>query len=147
MRISEQGIALIKESEGFSATCYRCPAGKWTIGYGHVVRPDDAIKNKLSAAQAEILLQQDVAETEQAVNRLVTIELNQNQFDALVVFAYNIGIGAFGHSTLLRLLNNGNMTAVSGEFLRWVYAGGKKLDGLVRRRQAEAALFSALSKS
>ena len=142
MRISEQGLALIRQSEGFSAETYICPAGKTTIGYGHVVRPNERFPDGIDKEEAENILQQDVTETEQAVSRLATVELSQNQFDALVAFAYNIGVGAFEKSTLLRLLNDGDMAAAAGEFGRWVYAGDKKLDGLVRRRSLETALFN-----
>lgn len=140
MKTSEQGLALIRRSEGFSAQIYLCPAEKPTIGYGHVIRAGESYPNGISEAEAEALLAKDVEGTEQAIGRLVMVSLSQNQFDALVAFAYNIGVKAFEKSTLLRLLNEGNSAAYE-QFGRWVYAGGRKLDGLTVRRAAEAALF------
>jgi lysozyme len=143
MRISERGLALIRESEGFSATVYLCPAGKPTIGYGHVVEDgEDFSAGGIRVDQAETLLIQDVAVAERAVSRLVTVEVSQNEFDALVVFAYNIGIHAFEKSTLLRFLNAGDKQAAAAQFGHWVYGGGVILAGLVNRRAAETALFN-----
>jgi len=141
MKISEQGLALLKQSEGFSATPYICPAGKSTIGYGHVIISGEEFTDSISKEQAETIIIQDVNTSEQAVSRLVKIPLNQNQFDALVVFVYNIGIEAFEKSTLLKDLNAGNIPAALLEWGRWVYGGGKILEGLVARREAEKALF------
>lgn len=140
MKTSEQGLALIRKYEGFSSTPYRCPAGKLTIGYGHVILAGENFQ-PLSEAKAEELLARDVASTEQAVSRLAAVPLRQNQFDALVSFAYNVGTEAFEKSTLLRYLNAGN-PAAADEFNRWVYAKGQKLPGLVARRAAETGLFS-----
>ena len=141
MQTSEQGIALIKQCEGFSAKPYLCPAGKNTIGYGHVIRPGEYF-NIISEPDAEKLLMNDVKEPEQAINRLVTAEINQNQFDALVSFIYNVGAAAFENSTMLRLINAENPIA-SAQFDRWVYANGMPLNGLIARRAAEKALFCA----
>ena len=143
MKTSEQGLALIRQCEGFSALPYICPAGKETIGYGHCLHfgekyPPEGISRNI----AENMLIQDVAAAEQAVNTLVTAPLNQNQFDALAAFVYNIGGKAFEKSTLLRILNAGDTERAAGEFNRWVYAGGRKIEGLVRRRALEAALFN-----
>src|SRR5258706_6018694 len=129
MRISEQGMALIRQSEGFSVTPYICPAGKRTIGYGHVIQAGENYPAcGINEGEAEAILLQDISKTEQAVSRLVTVNLAQNQFDALVSFAYNIGINAFEKSTLLRLLNAGETGACAGQFGRWVYGGGKRLE-------------------
>ena len=141
MKTSEQGLSLIMQSEGFSACLYICPAGKPTIGYGHVIRAGEEYPAAISTEDAENLLVQDVNNSEQVVGRCVTIPLRQNQFDALVAFTYNIGIGAFENSTLLKLLNAGDTEAASGQFGRWVYGGGQILEGLVTRRESEAALF------
>lgn len=142
MHISEQGIALIKKHEGFSPRAYLCPAGKVTIGYGHVVLPHENFPILgIDEVFAGALLRKDVTKAEEAIDRLVDSAINQNQFDALVSFIYNVGESAFEHSTLLRLLNDGQYIKASQQFMRWVYANGKKLDGLVKRRSAEAALF------
>jgi len=142
MHISEQGLSLIRQSEGFCACQYLCPADKPTIGYGHVIRAGEVFPQAgISEEEAKKLLIQDVTATEAAVNRLVTVPLNQNQFDALVAFTYNVGAGALENSTLLRDLNGGDTQKAAGEFSRWVFAGGKKLDGLARRRAEETALF------
>lgn len=142
MNISEQGIALIKEFEGFSAQPYRCPAGKLTIGYGHVIHPIETYPEAgITQQEAEKLLKQDVSYAEAMVNHAVLVPLSQNQFDALVSLVYNIGIKAFVNSTLLRLLNDGDTQAAARQFSRWVHSNGKKLDGLVRRRAAEVAFF------
>lgn len=144
MHISEQGIALIKKHEGFSPRAYLCPAGKVTIGYGHVVLPHENFPIfGIDEVFAGVLLLQDIKRADQAIERLVDVALTQGQFDALSSFIYNVGESAFEHSTLLRLLNDSQFTAASRQFMRWVYANGKKLDGLVKRRSAEAALFNS----
>lgn len=139
MNISSQGIGLIIHFEGFRAKAYRDSAGVWTIGFGSTkgVHPGMVI----SRDQAGIRLYHDVDQAEEAVNRLVTVPLNQSQFDALVSFVYNLGPGALQKSTLLKRLNAGDYPGAAEEFMRWVKAGGKKLTGLVRRRAAERALF------
>lgn len=139
MNISKKGIDLIKRFEGCRLKAYRCPAGVWTIGYGHTnnVRPDDIITQD----DAEELLKRDLKVHEDNVKRVVKIALTQNQFDALVSFEYNVGYGAFANSTLLKLLNAGNYNAASKQFERWVYAGDRVLEGLVKRRKAERELF------
>lgn len=136
---SQKGIDLIKEFEGFRARAYMCPANVLTIGYGHTksCQPGQVI----SMARGEQLLKEDLKRFENAVNVLVKVPLNQNQFDALVSFAFNVGVNAFKNSTLLRVLNQGNYDRASSELMRWVNGGGKKLPGLVRRRKAEKALF------
>jgi len=132
MKTSEQGLALIRKNEGFSAKMYFCPAGKPTIGYGHVISADENFPTGgISEYDAKIILIQDVSQAEQALNRLIKVTISQNQFDALAAFTYNIGIGAFENSTLLRLLNDGDIAGASHEFSRWVYANGKILGGLV----------------
>ncbi len=139
MHTSEQGLALIRRFEGFSATPYRCAGGKMTIGYGHVIRPGETFQ-QIGIREAEELLKNDVLETERAVARLVEFPLKQCQFDALVSFAYNVGTKAFEKSTLLRLLNAQNPVVLQ-EFGRWVHAAGRRLEGLAARRAAEMALF------
>lgn len=130
---------IVKEFEGLRLEAYKCPADVWTIGYGHTrgVIPGDVITEK----EAEIFLAEDLEDAESAVNEYVEVKLNQNQFDALVSFVYNLGAGNFKSSTLLRKLNAGDYLGAANEFKRWNKAGGKVLNGLVRRRAAECNLF------
>lgn len=139
MILSNKGIELIKKFEGCRLKAYKCPAGVWTIGYGHTnnVRPDDVITQD----EAEELLKRDIKVHEDNVTRLVKVALSQGQFDALVSFEYNVGYGNFANSTLLKLLNSGNYESAAKQFKRWVYAGDKVLEGLVKRRIAETELF------
>lgn len=139
MRTSAVGINLIKRWEGFRSKAYLCPANVWTIGYGHTKTAKAG--QVISELQAKSLLIRDLAEYEQAVNELVTVPLTQNQFDALVSFAFNVGTGAFSRSTLLRVLNRGEYEKVASQFGRWVNGGGRKLPGLVNRRREERELF------
>nr|WP_241389545.1 lysozyme [Serratia proteamaculans]ANV21598.1 Mur1 [Serratia proteamaculans]ULG13358.1 Mur1 [Serratia proteamaculans]ULG13571.1 Mur1 [Serratia proteamaculans]ULG13683.1 Mur1 [Serratia proteamaculans]ULG15134.1 Mur1 [Serratia proteamaculans] len=139
MIIDVNGLKLIKHFEGLRLRAYQCSANVWTIGYGHTagVGPDDVITEE----QAISFLRQDVAESERAVNQYVHVPLTQNQFDALVSFVFNLGVGNFRTSTLLKKLNAGDYDGAAQEFGRWIHAGGKALPGLVRRREAESALF------
>ncbi len=131
---------LIARWEGFRAEAYLCPAGVWTIGYGHT-GPDVKPGMVITQQQAVQLLINDLARFNNGVNALVTLPLNQNQFDALVSFSYNLGLGSLQSSTLLRLLNAGNFQAAADQFPRWDRAGGKEVAGLLARRNAERALF------
>ena len=140
MNISENGINLIKRFEGCRLKAYRCPAGVLTIGYGHT-GSDVSNGMVISQEKAENMLKMDLAVHCNNVTKLVKVPLNQNQFDALVSFEYNVGYGALSTSTLLRLLNQGKYTEASKQFERWVYAGDKPLEGLKRRRKAEKELF------
>ena len=139
MNISKKGIDLIKRFEGCRLKAYRCPAGVWTIGYGHTgnVKSTDVITQE----KAEEILKRDLKVHEDNVKRVVKIALTQNQFDALVSFEYNVGYGAFANSTLLKLLNSGNYNAAAKQFERWVHVGDNILEGLIRRRNAEKELF------
>lgn len=145
MHVSEQGISLIKKFEGFSAESYICPAGKPTIGYGHVIQPDESFLENISEVTAEMILKQDIEMAEKAINILVKPPLKQHEYDALVSFVFNIGIKAFENSTILRLINILDHNGASKQFGRWVYAGGKKLGGLINRRNAESAMFMGTS--
>lgn len=139
MKTSPKGIALIKEFEGLRLKAYLCPGGVWTIGYGHTagVKPGMVI----TEAQAEEYLKADLIAFERYLNGL-GLALNQNQFDALVSFIYNIGIGNFQKSTLLRKARiNANDNSIMDEFLRWVYSKGRVLPGLQRRRLREVKLY------
>ena len=139
MKTSPKGIALIKEFEGLRLKAYQCPGGVWTIGYGHTagVKPGMLI----SKAQAEEYLKADLIAFERYLNGL-GLALNQNQFDALVSFIYNVGTGHFSSSTLLRKVRaNPQDNSIMDEFLRWVYSKGRVLPGLQRRRLAEMKLY------
>jgi GH24 family phage-related lysozyme (muramidase) len=141
VKISPTGIKLIKSFEGLSLTSYLCPVGVLTIGYGHT--GNVLAGTKITEKEADALLKQDLIKFEQAVLNYVTIDLNQNQFDALVSFCFNVGTQAFKGSTLVKRLNNGeNPNIVAAEELpRWNKGDGKVLEGLSRRRSAEVELF------
>jgi lysozyme len=139
MKIGTKGLELIKRFEGCRTEAYLCPANVWTIGYGHTKTAKPGLRITLS--QAEALLKQDLIGFEKYVNNAVKVPLNQNQYDALVSFTFNVGTGAFFKSSLLRKLNIGDYSGAANEFPRWVYGGGKKLLGLERRRRAERDLF------
>jgi lysozyme len=130
-----------------SCSPYLCPAGIPTIGYGSTRyadgRPVKLGDPPISQAQADAIMRATLGEYEAAVTRYVTATINQNQFDALVDFAYNAGAQNLRTSTLLKMLNAGNVAGAKAQFSRWVYGGGKPLTGLVKRRAAEAALFGA----
>jgi len=139
MKTSNKGIDFIKRHEGFRSKAYKCPADKWTIGFGHTlnVKSTDVI----TLDEAEHFLRQDVEFAEKEVNRH-NLDINQNQFDALVSFVFNLGVGNFARSTLLRRIKAyPNDITIRREFARWVYAGGKVLQGLVARRKEEADLY------
>ena len=147
MKVSSKGLELIKEFEGFSSTAYLCSAKKATIGYGNTFWEDGTpvkIGDQISKERAETLLKHVVDNFSVAVEVDIKIEVTQNQFDALVSLAYNIGLGAFKNSTLLRQLNRGNFVGASQEFLRWNKSNGKPLLGLTRRREREKLLFDSL---
>lgn len=140
MNISKAGLGLITSIEQLRLTAYRDSGGVWTIGYGHTRWAVEGMQ--ISAAKALELLASDVAEAEAAVNRLVRVPLEQNQFDALVCFVFNVGVGAFKSSTILRLINErAESMRIAAEFLRWVYVKGKKLAGLETRRRKERLLY------
>lgn len=142
MRISQKGIDLIKKFEGLRLRSYICAAGVLTIGYGHT-GPDVYPNQQITEEEAENLLWRDTESAQQTVSSFVKVNLNQNEYDALVSFTFNVGPTAFVNSTLLKLLNSGSdRKVVSSELLRWVKAGSDKpVPGLVRRREAEKALF------
>ena len=134
-----EGLSLIKKFEGCELEAYQCSAGVWTIGYGHTkgVTPSDSI----SQEEAEQMLVDELHEYESYVNEYVTVALSQNQFDALVSWVYNLGPANLKSSTLLKVLNSGDYAGVPDQIERWNKAGGKVLEGLIRRRQAESSLF------
>lgn len=139
MTTSSEGLSLIKKYEGCRLRAYKCPAGVWTIGYGHTQGVTSAMV--ITQSQADQFLQDDIAPIERQLNAL-KINFRQGQFDALVSFIFNLGIGNFNKSTLKRrILAGANDTAIANEFRRWNKAGGKVLPGLVARREAEAQLW------
>ena len=139
MRTSQRGLSLIKSFEGLRLQAYQDAVGVWTIGYGTTRGVNSGMK--ISKEQAERMLLNDVQRFEPEIERLVTVPLSQNQWDALVSFTYNLGSANLGSSTLRRLLNSGDYAAAADQFPRWNKAGGKVLPGLVRRRAAERDLF------
>ena len=141
MTYSEEGLQLTEKFEGLRLTAYKDSVGVPTIGYGHT--RGVAMGMTCTQEQAEQWLQEDVQIAVDAVNRLVTVELTQNQFDALVDFTFNLGVGSLQRSTLLKLLNAGNYSGAAGEFAKWNKAGGQVLAGLTKRRQAERDLFNS----
>ncbi|MDD4986087.1 MAG: lysozyme [Dehalococcoidales bacterium] len=137
--IIQAGLDLIKGFEGLFLTAYFCAAGYLTIGWGHLVKKDEP--KSITKERAEVYLSQDVQAAERAVLRLIKVPLSDAQFSALVSFVYNLGAGALQRSTLRSKLNRGEYVDASGEFRKWVWAGGKKLNGLIRRREAERRMF------
>ena len=142
--VTDEGLGLIKRFEGFSPEIYICPGGWPTIGYGHVVRNDERERftDGIDEATADDLLRCDVASAQRAVLRLVRVPLEDGQFDALCSFTFNLGAGALQRSTLRRKVNREEHDAVPAEFGRWVWAGGRRLKGLIRRREVEAELYA-----
>jgi lysozyme len=163
-----QAVELIKSFEGIpdgdpttvNLDPYLCPAGYWTIGWGHVViGPDgkqvkgaenerearDVYPDGITKAEAEVLLADDVRRFSVGVERAVKVPLGDIRFCSLVSFAFNVGLGAFERSTLLRLLNQGDLTQVPEQFLRWTKIGGEESAGLKRRRETEVRLWQSVS--
>lgn len=144
MTINNRTLTLISEFEGFRANAYPDPGSRdgtpWTIGYGHTkgVKKGD----KVTKAQAKKLLQQDLNTAMRGVSSNVEVSLNENQYGALVSFAFNVGVSALKNSTLLRKLNDGDYDAVPAQLMRWVNNDGKYMKGLARRRAAEGQLWN-----
>jgi lysozyme len=144
MNTSQTGINLIKGFEGKRLTAYDDGVGVWTIGYGTIKYPNGVRVKKgdtCTEVQAETYLKSDLVKFENAINRLVKVPLNQNQFDALASFTYNLGETNLSKSTLLRKLNAKDYKGAADQFLVWNKAGGRVLTGLVRRREVERSLF------
>lgn len=142
MDLSFEGLGLIKEFEGLRLHAYRCSAGVVTIGYGHTGSKWLHENSEITEVEAEDILKADCKKFVEGVNSVLRVPVNQHEFDALVCFAFNVGIGALRGSTLLKLLNDkSDRKIVAAEFERWCKADGKVLEGLLRRRKAEKALF------
>lgn len=139
MKISAEGLALIKKFEGCELTAYQCSAGVWTIGYGHTKGVEKGMT--ISKESAEEMLIEELNEYEDYITDNVTSPLSQNQFDAMVSWVYNLGPSNLLASTLLKVLNAGDYEGVPAQIKRWNKAGGQTLDGLIRRREAESLLF------
>lgn len=139
-RTNQDGIDLIKEFEGLHLTPYLCPGKIWTIGYGHTRTVRSGAQ--ITPEQADYLLDEDLRLFERAVSRLVSVPLSDNQFAALVSFSFNVGVGNFESSTLLKLLNRGWYEQVPAQLMRWNRANGEVFGGLARRRAAEARLWN-----
>jgi len=140
MKMGEKGIDLIKHFEGFSPTVYRCPSGVPTLGFGstHGITMDSP---PITEEEGLELLMLDIAKFEVGVHRLSDVPLHQRHLDALASFAFNLGNGSLQASTLRKKVNREDYDGAANEFPRWVFAGGRKLRGLVKRRYAERELF------
>jgi len=139
MNISEEGLSLIKKFEGCELKAYRCAANVLTIGYGTTKGVTEDME--ITKEEAESILKEEMHEYEGYVNDMVKVPLKQNQFDAMVSWVFNLGSTNLSSSTLLKKLNNSEYDEVPSQIKRWNKAGGKVLDGLIRRREAEALLF------
>lgn len=141
MKLTQAGIDLIKQFESCRLEVYKDIKGLFTVGWGH--RTDLPLGTKITQLEADELLTGDLAGFVDGIKKLLRNELNDNQFSACVSLVYNIGLGSFKSSTLLRLLNIGNMYASSLEFIKWDHANGVEVSGLLRRRIAEQKLFNS----
>ncbi len=145
MRISENGLKLIKYYEGFRNKPYRCAAGLFTVGYGHLIGDGrslpDSWNRTFTVEECDALLANDVRKFELGVDRYINVQLTQNQFDAVVVFAFNLGNGTLQRSTLRSKINRGDKKGAVQSWLKYNKADGKVLKGLDSRRKAEVALF------
>ena len=142
MKTSEEGKALIKKFEGCELEAYQCSANVWTIGYGHTAGVSEG--DVCTQEDADRMLAEDLEEFEGYVREAVDVPLEQHNFDALVAWTYNLGPGSLQSSTMLKRLNESNFDEVPSEMRRWNKSGGQVLDGLVRRREAEALLFQGM---
>jgi len=143
---SEKGIALIKYFEGVRAKPYRCPAGYWTVGVGHLITrdklPDTWLNRELKPDEIDELLKKDLIKFENGVLRLLhPKQPTQSEFDALVSFSFNLGLGCFQRSTVRSAFKRDDKKRAGEVLLKYCYAGGRKLKGLIRRRIAEHALL------
>lgn len=146
MKLTQEGLDLIKSFEGFSSTWYKCPAGIWTIGFGHTeaAGPPKYEKNQaITKSQGEQILRSDLAQYEQAVMDAVTVPLSDEQYSALVSFCYNVGPNAFRKSSVLKAVNASRHDLVPSRLALFTKGGGKVLQGLVRRRQVEGQMYAS----
>ncbi len=141
MKTSQKGLDLIKKFEGFSNKEYICPAGKVTIGYGHVILPNENFPLPITRLEGELLLKKDLVPKELSLNRFLKVKLSQNQFDALISLIYNIGITNFKQSTLIKFINNRLFDKIPDQFRRWKYINKVESKGLLNRREEEIKLW------
>lgn len=142
LRMSDAGVSFLKKEEGLVLTPYLCQAAKWTIGYGHLMSPAErASMPRITEAEAEAMLRADLRRFEICVARAAKVPVTAGQFDAMVSLAFNIGEGSFRASTLVILVNRGDLVGARQQFARWVYGGDppKVLPVLVARRRREVA--------
>jgi len=151
MKTSPNGLQLIRKYEGYKSTPYRCPAGLYTVGYGHVIgnglQLPDEWNRTLSLGEINELLRTDLARFERGVLRYCPVYLTQSQFDALVSFSFNLGLGVLQRSTLRQKILRKDGEGAAKEILRYDKVGGRPLKGLTRRRQAEYNLFMSKRSS
>lgn len=141
MRVPDEAVQLVKQFEGLRLNAYIDANGYPTIGYGHkLVGPATATKT-ITEEEATALLVQDLQVAASAVDKLTAVRLTERQQAALIDFVYNLGSGTYQHSTLRMKLNRGEYNQAANEFQKWIYAGPRKLPGLIRRRQLEAGIF------
>ena len=144
--INEAGLGIIKSFEGWSSSPYKCPADRWTIGWGSTWdmdgNPVTADHSDIDGAEGTGLLKRELRHVEAAIGRLIKVPLTEGQFSSLCSFAFNVGTGNLQNSTLRARLNRGEYEGASAELPKWRRAGGRILKGLVRRRAAERALFN-----
>ncbi len=140
--ISDKGIKFIQSWETLRLKKYMDGNDGWTIGWGHLIKPNERIPDEITENEAGDILLMDLRDAENAVNTLVTVPLTPCQFDALVSFVFNIGRGHFKDSTLLALLNKGHYAAAAQQFIRWRYDDGKESNGLKKRRHQEKKMFT-----
>lgn len=139
---NNKGVELIKLFEGFKSEPYVCAGGYLTIGYGHKLLPSDPYKI-ITPEKAVQILENDLRKIERSVLKYINVEINDDQFAALVSFTFNLGSAALQRSGLRQKINYGNYDDGAKEFLKWIYAGGRKITGLLRRRRLESELFSS----
>lgn len=143
--VHPDGVTLVQRFEGLRLSPYLCPAQVWTIGYGATYGPDGRRVTRhspsISEAEADVLLARDLSKFAAGVDRLVSVSIGDQQRAALTSFAFNLGLGALKSSTLLRRVNGQEWDDVPAQFRKWVFGGGRKLPGLVARREAEVALW------
>jgi len=147
MRVSDRGRALIKHHEGVRPKPYRCPAGLWTVGVGHLIGDGKTLppewNRTLSPDEVDRLLAADLRRFESGVLRLCPVLLTQGQFDALVSFAFNLGLGGLQRSSVRMCTNRGDEKGAMRGLMKYTKAGGKILPGLVKRRKDESALYAS----
>jgi lysozyme len=145
MKVSKECLKMLAHHEGVRQKPYKCPAGLWTVGVGHLIGDGktlpDSWNRTFTLDEVYDILAKDVVRFERGVNKYITVPLRQNEFDALVSFSFNLGLGVLQRSTLRQALNRGDKEGAITSLLKYNKAGGKVLKGLDNRRKDEAALF------